>query len=185
VVVRYPYVGDRSLRAALLRETPQGMRVRRMTDYDRVVEIVLHAARGLTLASDQHLAHGELGPEKILLAPKGVVKVADIGMRTSSLLGDIEIPEVDEHSLLGFMDYRAPELVDGDAEPTFQSDQYALGGIMHTMLSGKRFTPDASADDLDVDVPSECGKVVEHMIAENPRGRYSSPRQLMRDISQL
>ena len=185
LVVRYPRICERNLRAALLRDSPQGLRVRRMTDTDRVAEIGQHVAKALNFASDQGLAHGELGPEKVLLATKGMAKVADLGMRTTELLGDHKAPEVKDHQLVGYLDYRAPELADGSEEPSFQSDQYSLGGILFTMLAGKRFTKESQADELDADVPSPMRDVVARMISRSPKERYGTPRQLIKAIEEL
>lgn len=185
LVVRYPCVGDRNLRSALLRETSQGLRVRRMTDFDRVAEIIGQTAEALTFAHEKGTPHGEIGPEKILLAAKGAVKVADIALSTSEMLGGLKTPESEDHELVGYLDYRAPELAEGKRKPTFQSDQYSLGGIMHTMVTGKRFAAGASADDIESDVPKTCAKLLSRLIDVSPRRRYSNSRQLMRDIEQL
>jgi len=185
LVVRYPCIGDRNLRSALLRETSRGLRVRRMTDFDRVVEIVGQIAEAISFAQGKGLPHGEVGPEKILLAAKGTVKLADIGVRTAEMLGNLQVPETKEHELLGYLDYRAPELASGKGKPSFQSDQYSLGGIVYTMVTGKRFAAGASPADLDSDVPKTCAKLLGRLIEASPRRRYGNSRQLMRDIEQL
>ena len=185
LVVRYPRICERNLRTAMLRESPQGLRVRRMTDLDRVVEIANHVAHAVSFASDNGLVYGELGPEKILLAARGMAKVADLGMTTRELLGDHKVPEIKEHELVGYLDYRAPELADASAEPDFHSDQYSLGGIMFTMLSGKRFDASSSVDALTDDATDAMRDTVARMIDKEPRKRYGSPRQLIRAIEDL
>ncbi len=185
LVVRMPWIEGRCLRAALLRDTPQGLRLRRMSDMDRVLEIATQAAQALAVGQSQGVAHGELGPEKILLGSKGVVKVADLGLRTEELLGKRKIPQIKEHQLVGYLDYRAPELRSGAAAPSFQADQYSLGGIMYTMLTGKRFTDKSSVDDLSDDLPKGCRKVIGRMLERDPKRRYAGSKQLIRDLESI
>ncbi len=185
VIVRMPWIEGRCLRDALLRETPEGLRLRRMSDFDRVLEIAVQVAQGLAAGQEMGVAHGELGPEKILLATKGAVKVADLGLRTEKLVGKRKVAQTKEHELVGYLDFRAPELRAGKGAPTFQSDQFSLGGIMYTMLTGKRFGAKASVDHLSEDLPKGCKKVLGRMLEREPKRRYAGSKQLIRDLENI
>jgi serine/threonine protein kinase len=105
---------------------------------------VLHAVAELHAAG---VVHRDLKPANILLArgATGVVpKVADFGLSRSY---DDE-PLTRSDTVMGTVEYMAPEQMRGNRNVTESSDQYALGVILYEAATGQRPFVGESAYDL-------------------------------------
>ncbi len=83
---------------------------------------------GLGAIHDAGLVHRDLAPANIMLLP-GRAVIMDFGLATP-----IGQPAGET---AGTLDYMAPEILQGDPSAV-PADVYALGGILHEMLSGHR-----------------------------------------------
>ena len=181
------YVGERSLRDLLLRRVPSAAKKGKGIELARAVEIAKQVAGAIGFASDKKVPHGELGPEKILLGAKGLVKLADIGLRTRDLLANLTPPRKPDE-VMGFLDYLAPEVRESPDAISFLSDQWALGGVLYTMLTAKRFSTRVAGDGMveaATEIPESILAVLMTMTAENPRDRFKSPKHLIREFDRL
>ena len=108
---------------------------------DEALIIASQVCAGLAQAHRQDVIHGDLKPGNIILSllPGGGVRavITDFGLATSKM--------PDDPSMMGLQggsfDYMAPELFAGE-RPSVASDVYAVGVLLHFMLTGK--TPSAS-----------------------------------------
>jgi non-specific serine/threonine protein kinase len=89
---------------------------------------VLSAAHALTIC------HRDLKPTNLMLCPDGSVKVLDFGL---AMLRDSDVARFTRAGqILGTPAYMAPEQIQrGVADP--RSDLYALGCVLHEMLTGE------------------------------------------------
>ncbi|MEH1165676.1 protein kinase [Micromonospora sp. CPCC 205539] len=95
------------------------------------LRVCAEVAAALTAAHAQGLVHRDIKPGNVMLTPTGA-KVLDFGI--AAVVGDSEIDF--EGRLLGTPAYLAPErLAAGEVLPA--SDVYALGLLMHTVLTGR------------------------------------------------
>jgi serine/threonine protein kinase len=92
----------------------------------------LRHAHGLRVG-DQPLGvvHRDVAPHNVLVSSAGEVKLADFGI--ARVLGESSSGE----HVKGRARYMAPEQLHGD--PTQASDLFAVGGILHELLDGRRF----------------------------------------------
>jgi serine/threonine-protein kinase len=114
------FVPGETLEAVIARDGP--LDVARTLDYTcQICNAVDHAHR-------QGILHRDLRPSNVLVADRGLVKVADFG--TSRFL------EIAAHgtTIIGSPPYMAPEQFHGKA--VFASDVYSLGVTMYQMLTG-------------------------------------------------
>jgi serine/threonine protein kinase len=112
----------------------------------RAAGIAAGVARGLAAAHAKGVIHRDLKPENVFLIGDGGVKVLDFGLARQMTLDEEseELAEAETEdlltragSILGTVGYLSPEQVRG--EPADQrSDIFALGCVLHEMLSGQR-----------------------------------------------
>lgn len=92
----------------------------------------LRHAHGLRVG-DQPLGvvHRDVAPHNVLVSSAGEVKLTDFGI--ARVVGEASSGE----HVKGRARYMAPEQLHGD--PTQASDLFAVGGILHELLDGRRF----------------------------------------------
>jgi serine/threonine protein kinase len=90
----------------------------------------------LSVAHRARLVHRDLKPANLILEPDGGVKVLDFGLAVA--LGRPDMSQITRTGHTpGTPAYMAPEqLLNG--ESTAHSDLYALGCVLHEMLTGRR-----------------------------------------------
>jgi len=99
---------------------------------DRVVDIAEQVARGLAAAHAAEVIHRDLKPANVFVTTDGVVKVLDFGI-SKQPEGVATRPD----RLLGTPFYMAPEQIRRPSEVDARADVYALGIVMHEMLTGR------------------------------------------------
>ncbi|SEP52993.1 serine/threonine-protein kinase [Amycolatopsis saalfeldensis] len=97
--------------------------------------IAAQATAVLSAAHARSVCHRDLKPANLMLCPDGSVKVMDFGL---AVLREADVARFTRAGqLLGTPSYMAPEQIQrGLAEP--RSDLYALGCVLHEMLTGKQ-----------------------------------------------
>jgi serine/threonine protein kinase len=103
------------------------------------LSIAAQVADGLAFAHERGFTHQDIKPSNILLTPAGT-KILDFGI---ARLRDADTPDartatvtVDGLARAGTLPYMAPEQLDGRADA--RSDLFALGAVLHEMLTGRR-----------------------------------------------
>ena len=109
---------------------------------DRVMSIVRQVGSALAAAHREGIVHRDLKPQNIFLVPQevenrvvDVAKVLDFGI--SKIRGSQTV-KTQEASLLGTPQYMAPEQATGQHDKVDErTDIFALGAIVHEMLTGQ------------------------------------------------
>jgi hypothetical protein len=137
------------------------------------VDIAVDVGKALAHAHAQGVVHRDLSPGNVFLCSDGRVKVLDFGMAQA-----FGRPKVDG----GTRPYMAPEQWTGAAEDA-RTDVFALGVILHQMLSGRVPFPDARA--LDGSPPPRLAsegplaELVARMLARSPEERPRGAQELL------
>src|SRR4249919_3444944 len=118
------YVEGADLRAVLRREgaLPPA----------RALEIVSQVAGALDAAHTKRLVHRDVKPSNVLIDERGHCYLADFGLTQSVS----DRGQATDGSLLGTLDYVAPEQIRGD-EVDGRADVYALGCMLFECLTGE------------------------------------------------
>lgn len=161
------FVEGTTLRAWLLRNGELPLR--------GTVDILRDILAALAHAHGANVAHGDLKPENVLLT-EGRAAVADTGIvdavRRSLAGGGPRAPGVATAALCAAA-YVAPERrSDGSAPPGPSDDIFAVGVLVHEMLTGRPPFPESEPLDEARTVPPWLGELVRRCLAAEPAGRW-------------
>ncbi|GLX00166.1 serine/threonine-protein kinase [Microtetraspora sp. NBRC 16547] len=141
--------------------------------------IAAQACAVLTAAHALSICHRDLKPTNLMLCPDGSVKVLDFGLAMLRESDGAQFTRVGQ--ILGTPAYMSPEQIQrGVAGP--KSDLYALGCVLHEMLTGKPlFTGpteyavfDKQVKELPPsvpDVPVELDRLIAELLEKQPENR--------------
>jgi hypothetical protein len=166
----------------------------------KAVAIAAQIARGLAAAHEKHIAHRDLKPENVFIGSDGSVKILDFGLARQT--ADSTVAASDAATLgaatergvvLGTVGYMAPEQVRGERSD-HRADIFALGCILHEMLTGLRaFHRDSAPETMtailkeDPSDPAAAGvmvepavqRVLDRCLEKRPEERFQSTRDLV------
>jgi serine/threonine protein kinase len=154
---------------------------------ERARAFVAQAADGLQHALGHGFIHRDIKPHNLLLAPGGVVKVADFGLaRALDPLRDDGSPTA-PGAVLGTPAYMSPEQARGARADT-RADVYALGCTLFFLLTGRTPFDAGQAVQLlyahvhepvpEVPAPPALAAIVRKCMAKAPEERYQTPGAL-------
>ena len=176
----------------------------------KLLDLAAQIAEGLASAHEAGIIHRDLKPANIMVSRDGFAKILDFGLaKLADLREEPEAAESKESTekvsktrpgaLLGTVAYMSPEQVSGK-RVDFRSDQFSFGALLYEMSTGRRaFRRETPIDTLvailheepepfealNVRLPPPVRWVVERCLAKDPRERFTSTRDLARDLATL
>ncbi|MEV7995021.1 serine/threonine-protein kinase [Streptomyces sp. NPDC086077] len=99
------------------------------------VSVAAQLCSGLSAAHEAGLAHRDLKPQNVMVRTSGLVKILDFGL--VKVLSDTDPRLTMTGETLGNVSYASPELLAGDEPLDGSSDLYAVGCLLHHMLTGR------------------------------------------------
>ena len=167
----------------------------------KAIDYAVQIAQGLAAAHEKGIVHRDLKPENLFATSDGRVKILDFGLakltepdRADAGVSDLATTPgaTSPGMIVGTVGYMAPEQVQGlQVDP--RTDIFALGCVMHEMLSGARAfsgrtavdTMSAILNDDPVDltasprgIPAGLGRIVRHCLEKDPAQRFQSARDV-------
>jgi WD40 repeat protein/serine/threonine protein kinase len=155
---------------------------------------VREAALGLQNAHEHGMIHRDIKPHNLMRTPDGSVKILDFGLaRLAAEAGSALGGMTGQGTLLGTVDYLAPEQADDARRADIRSDIYSLGCTLYHLLAGRPPFPQGtlvqkvmahrerqaqSLLELRPDLPPGLARVVERMMAKPPADRYQTPAEV-------
>ncbi|MEU0335837.1 serine/threonine-protein kinase [Streptomyces sp. NPDC006193] len=98
------------------------------------VSVAAQLCSGLSAAHAAGLVHRDLKPQNVMVRTDGLVKILDFGL--VKLLSDTDPQLTMTGETPGNVAYASPELLAGEKPLDGRSDLYAVGCLMHQMLTG-------------------------------------------------
>ncbi|HEX8537480.1 MAG TPA: protein kinase, partial [Cystobacter sp.] len=158
----------------------------------QVLAGLVHAYRRLHEGRPVLTAHRDVSPSNILVSREGEVKVTDFGIARMEGVSVGTQPG----TFKGKLPYSAPEVLQGEPA-TAASDQFALGVVLHELLSGRHpFEPGESAEPMALalaiiqqepaplpEVPPALSAVILRALARAPDQRFSRPEDMAEALS--
>ncbi|MEO0560293.1 MAG: serine/threonine-protein kinase [Bacteroidota bacterium] len=145
----------------------------RLALFEQAVEAVAYAHRRLVV-------HRDLKPSNVLVTDSDDgprVKLLDFGI--ARLLNTSEDGLTRPEMRVLTPEYAAPEQIRGEP-PTAAMDVYALGVVLHELLTGAR-----PSDSVDASLRSDLGVLVRTALHNDPDRRYGSAEALLDDLRRL
>ena len=168
----------------------------------KLLELATQIAEGMAAAHGAGIVHRDLKPANVMVSKDGYVKLVDFGLARRETLGDtaatgnLTAPGTTPGAVLGTVGYMSPEQTRG--EPIdYRSDQFSFGSMLFEMTTGARaFERGSAIETLSAilhDEPAPISKflptfppplrwVIERCLAKSPADRYSSTRDLAREL---
>jgi len=165
--------GGEDNRTVIILEYAQGGslsdRMVRKYNWKNAFKIIVDILSGLDYAHKNNIIHGNIRPSNVLFDADEIVKLSDFGMP----------PHYDDETEENW--YSSPEKTISK-----QSDIYAVGVILHRMLTSENPKFDDKknliSNELKDRLPSNILNILEKMICFNAEERYSSCQEILLDI---
>jgi hypothetical protein len=174
-------------------------------------ELMRQAAEALQYAHEKGMVHRDIKPANLLVAGPGgapgspgpILKVIDFGLARLHRFG-LASPEgtikVEPGTVLGTLDYNAPEQAENIHAADIRSDLYSLGCSFYYTLTGQVPFPGGSAlqklmshltrevpalATVRPDIPEAVAAVVHRLVAKDPARRFQTPAELACELARV
>ena len=155
-------------------------------------DYVRQAANGLQAAHNAGLVHRDVKPSNLMVTSDGVIKLLDLGLVRMEAADVVDGDVTDETTIMGSLDYIAPEQGRETRTADGRSDIYGLGCTLFALLAGrppfsgpgfatasKKLLAHACDERPDVrtlrqEVPPELADIVRRMMSIRPGDRFAS-----------
>ncbi len=163
-------IGGRSLR--------EHVRSQGALPLPEALRLMLGIAEGLAALHAAGIVHRDLKPANVLLDAAGVPKICDFGIaRERAADGDALT-----QGAIGTPAYMAPELLLG-GEATDKSDLWALGVMLHELVTGSRPPRDAQGEvRLLASLPPEVAPLCRALLARSPATRPTTATRVLAEL---
>ncbi|MBW3599443.1 MAG: serine/threonine protein kinase [Planctomycetes bacterium] len=160
----------------------------------QAAHIMSQAAMGLEHAHERGLIHRDVKPGNVLVTPKGMAKVSDLG-----LSGWLDEGANDPRAgkVVGTPDYLSPEQIKNPAKITPASDIYSLGCTLYYAVTGKVPFPGGTAAEkarrhcedtpwhprrFTPDISEEFVEIIADMMEKDPKDRIPSAAEVVKRL---
>lgn len=172
------------------------LRSRRRLPWKEAFGIAIQICDALQHAHERGVIHRDLKPANLFLSSDRQVKVGDFGLARDQNLHRLTA----DGNTVGTCRYMAPEQIRGKDDLDGAVDIYAVGCILHEMISGRPpfdghsvievfehhlFTPQPRLDDLVEVCPTQVSDYVALLMAKSASDRPASAGKVAEDLRAL
>ena len=169
-------------------------------DWRLALRVAVHIAQALEVIHRQHLMHGNVTPQNILLEGKdGQAKLNDLLMK-QALENTVLGQSVLEKKFLAELAYLAPEQTESGAFVDNLCDVYSLGVVVYALATGRLPFRGKNSEELlqqireeipakpkkfERSIPSQFQEVILKMLAKRQEDRYPTATDLLADLDRV
>ena len=163
---------------------------------DVAIGYILQAAKGLEFAHNKGVIHRDIKPANLLLDNDGCVKILDMGLaRIEDEAHEIPATQLTQDgSVMGTVDYMAPEQAKDTHTADARSDIYSLGCSLYYLLTGESVyrgstmvnrimahqnDPIPSLTGKHILISQDVDAVFQKMVAKKPEDRFQSMSEVI------
>lgn len=150
----------------------------------QALHLTFQVAKALAHAHKQGLIHRDVKPDNILITQNGSAKLLDLGLVHDRIQGQGESGGSRVLSIVGTVEFSAPEQHRNPRQAVPASDVYSLGATLFYLLAGRPPFNGETVIDLIVRVameplsypaaiPSDCRRLLDLMLAKRPADRLA------------
>lgn len=173
---------------------------------EQAMNCILQAARGLGYAHGLGIVHRDIKPSNLLLDHQGTVKILDMGL--ARVERPMSSPDekgnegelTDQGTMMGTVDYIAPEQAIDTRTADARADIYSLGCSLYKVLTGKsvyagdttikkilahREAPIPSLKAARQDVPDSLDRLFQKMLIKDPAARIQPITEVVTALEQM
>jgi hypothetical protein len=169
-------------------------------DWRLALRVAVHIGQALEVIHQNHLMHGNVTPQNILLEGKeGQAKLNDLLMGRAfenTVLG----LAVKEAKFQADLPYLAPEQTEAGAFVDNLCDVYSLGVVVYALMTGRlpfraktteellqqiREEIPAKPKKFERSIPTRFQEIVLKMLAKRQEDRYATPGELLADLDEI
>ncbi|MCI0459782.1 MAG: protein kinase [Gemmataceae bacterium] len=164
----------------------------------KAADIVHQIASALAEATKHNLVHRDIKPSNVMVTPEGQAKLLDFGLARHFQTTRWRSGVTEPGTVLGTLDYMAPEQVQDAHAVDIRADLYALGGTLYWCLTGEQPFPPRGNAVLELaarmqqqppsvrvrrpEIVPELDGIVQKLMALAPDDRYPDPQAVMRAL---
>ena len=137
--------------------------------YDVAADYIRQAARGLEHAHGRNLIHRDIKPANLLVDPREIVKVLDMGLALFNESQDSSLTVAHDENVLGTADYLSPEQARDSHGVDYRTDIYSLGCTLYYVLTGQPPFPEGTLAQRLLKHQTEAPKGIHHFRADVPQ----------------
>lgn len=142
------------------------------------IRLVTEICAGLAHAHDNGIVHRDIKPANILLDGGAHAKIGDFGLASPS-------DEEGDGIVYGTPGYAAPEILSDVTSIGTASDLFAVGVILHELLTGKLPKDDPRPPSRLAKCHPQLDRIVRKATRSNPEARYATAHEIIEDLSRV
>ena len=159
------------------------------------LDVTIQMADALAHAHERGLIHRDVKPKNIIVTPRGVAKLTDLGLARA--MDDKRAAESEAGKAYGTPYYISPEQIRGDVDIDFRADIYSLGATLYHLVTGRppfeADTPSAvmhkhlrealtPPDHINTSLSAGISEIVEVAMAKKREERYAATKDMLEDL---
>lgn len=165
---------------------------------EKAVNYILQTAKGLEFAHKKGVVHRDIKPANLLLDKEGTVKILDMGLaRIEQADGPAQADLTNTGTIMGTVDYMAPEQALDTKTADARADIYSLGCSLYYLLTGNatydgdtlmkklmahQNQPIPVLRTICPEVPEQLEAVFRKMVAKKIEGRYQTMTEVIAEL---